>query len=640
MFTASHLDDHEQVANAPRRPSHIASQDTSSSNAVRGPTKTGSVAALAEKFESIKKANGKSNPVPRNVAERSEDDIVPGPAMWEEAEPRPAEGHRLDVDPADLRAVLHTEFEDEQLDPDVHPGQGASTTSHGRETQFENDNVSETRSQRSALDARKFTPAVPEQASPEAKSLLGELLVVESPIPGQQSAVDIPILAPQPSVDPPDTSSDLDADQRAESPSDTTDTAWQEPLHVAYVSPSPRSQSPASDEGVSLGEAAVPSSQPPHEDLLVARRSVVDLRRSPSEGLPPVQEDPHEEEAEAGRQGTSLTPGVATRDIDRDSGFVTDSPVLSRIRQFEKGQQQRDSGVHMRDSPGTSPRLLGTRALSPQPVRLSQSSLEDEGAKLEYQSSRRPSPARSDIQPRLREATPVLEAQAPPVTPEPQKNRSTSHKKYPDLGPSPGRAAAAIAVAGGATLLARDAATSPAGSLRSMSSKTTEQQRATPEPQRRVASNTGMSRTRTPEPLTLNVRPESPSLFRHSGTPPLRSRRTRSGDLRSLSQLSNRSQSHSDLGVDPGLFDPGQAAAAAAAASGSPASAANRPTRPTRSPTSSDLKKATTPAAAQTNLNPVANEGRVRAKDMADVYVSRKIIISTPAVLFIPSSII
>ncbi|KAK7737397.1 hypothetical protein SLS53_006470 [Cytospora paraplurivora] len=513
VFTAPHLDDHEQAATASRRPSHITSQDTSTSNVVKGPTKTGSVAALAEKFESIKKANGKSNPVPRNVAERSEDDTVPGPAMWERAEPRPAKGHRLDVDPADLRAVPHTEIEDEQLDPDVHPGQGASTTSHGRETQFGNDNVSETRSQQSELDARKFTPPVPEQASPEAESLLGELLVVESPIPGQQSTIDIPILAPQPSIDPPDTPSDLDAGQKADSPSDTTDTAWQKPLHVPHGSPSPRSQSPASERGLSLGEAAIPSSQPPHEDLLVARRSVVDLRRSPSGGLPPVQEDPHEEEAEAGKKGASLTPGVATRDIDRDSGFVTDSPVLSRIRQFEKSQQQRDSGVDMRDSPRTSPRLLGTRAFSPQPARLSQSSLEDEGAKLEDQSSRRPSPARSDSQRGLREATPVLEAQEPPVTPEPQKSRSTYHKKYPDLGPSPGKAGPATAVAGGATLLARDAATSPAGSLRT-----------------------------------------------------------------------------------------------------------NRPTTPTRSPTSSNLKKATTPAAAQTNLNPVANEGRVRAKDMADVY--------------------
>lgn len=442
-------------------------------------------------------------------------------------------------------------------------------------------------------------------------------MVVESPDPGQQTAVDFSITEPQFSVGPPDKLPGHDTSQMATIPASTTDTTSNESQDAPRDLPSPRSPSPASEKDVRLEEPVLPSIETTDNNAILGRpSSAVSFRRPISRGLPPVQEEPQEGEFEAGNQWVSSSSGAVTPDVNRDSGFVTGSPIFPRLRQFENAHQQRDSGVHVRDSPGTSPKLLGIRDFSPRRAQLSQSSFEDEDTKLEVTRSKQPSPAGSETQQRLREATPRLEAHEPPVTPEPQKSRPTSPKKYPELGPSPGKTVAAAAVAGGAALPTRGARTSPAPSERSVSDKI-EQQRAAYEPLRRVVSNTAISRTRTPEPLSL--RAESPSLFRYSGTPPLRSRRTRSGDLRSLGQSSSRSHSHSDLVLD---------SRASPAGSGSPASAANnpghtthRPTTPSRSPTSSDLKRATSPsAAAQTINTPVANEGRVRAKDMADVY--------------------
>ncbi|ROW11614.1 hypothetical protein VMCG_01432 [Cytospora schulzeri] len=623
-ITDLNLNDRQQATTASTRPSHGASQETSIPE-VKDLAKKGGVAALAEKFGGTKRAHGKTKQIPNYVDQGSprDDDNFDEPAIWEGAERRPFESSRLDVDSDNFWAVPDTKLEDEQLEPDVLPGQGTSSTSHGRETQFGDDNVSETRSQPSVSDARKFTPQVPEPASPKAEIHLEEPVVVESPVPSQKPTIESPMTEPQLSVEPPDKPPDLDSGQMGDVPAsitETADTTLNEFRDAPYGSPSPQftspaSESPASEKGVRLEEPVLPDLKTTDDDALSARpSSAVSFRRSISRGLPPVREEPQEEDLESGNQGISFSPGAVTPDINRDSGFVTDSPIFPRLRQSERAHQQRDSGVHMRDSPGTSPKLLSTRGFSPQPARLSQSSLEDEGANLELTLSRQPSPAESETQRRLRETTPILEAQEPPVTPEPQKSRPTSHKKYPDLGPSPGKTVAAAAIAGGAALLTREALTHPAASERSVSDKI-DQKRVTPEPLRRVVSNTAISRTRTPEPL--NLRPESP--FRHSGTPPLRSRRTRSGDLRSLGQSSNRSHSHSDLVLD---------SRASPAAGGSPASASNnpghathRPTTPSRSPTSSDLKRATSPAAAaQTNNTPVANEGRVRAKDMADVY--------------------
>lgn len=292
-----------------------------------------------------------------------------------------------------------------------------------------------------------------------------------------------------------------------------------------------------------------------------------DFRRSVSRGLPPVQEEPHEED---------MT-------VNRDSGFVAaaaDSPMATpwtRHRFEDDGAQQRDSGVHLRPTSSSS------RGVSPEG---------GEGARLSAALS-----------------TPLLEALEPPVTPEEEeephkKYRRATRRKYPDLGPGP---------------LTTTRSPSPSTSVASA----------------RAASNTSITRARTPEHQHHH------QLMRHSGTPPLRSRRTRSGDLRSLTQSTNRSATASPLAapvVAIGLEQPPgplhrqslSPAPALTPAAAVPASSCSSPaSAPAPAASHSDLRRTTSTAAAvsTTSLHnaaaaPIANEGRVRAKDMADVYVS------------------
>lgn len=602
---------------SPRSPQY-SPRDSSSFEAARDPSKKGSVAALAERFGGAKKATGKTGVVSDYVDNHhpQDDDLFDEPAMWGGAEHEPLGAARLDVDSGDYWAVHDTNLEEEQSDPDMqHSGQGAAATSHGREpTTPGSDNVSEPRSQPD-IDAGTFTPQIPDQASRETEIHL-ESVVVESPVLGSQSSVDFPTGEQQPLVNSPRELPDARLDL-PESSEDAT-------LYQPQGSSTPRSRSPTPEKQSSF-EQLTPTIETRDDDELAAGPSVIDFSRSLPTGLPSVQEEPHEEEAESTKPFIPAGPRAVTPDVNRDSGVVTGSPVPPRVHQFESTQQQRDSGVHMRDPSGASPRLLGTRAFSPQPARLSHSSIEDESANVDDKSSKRSSNAESEAQRRFREATPVLEAQDAPVTPEPRKNTSKS-RKYPDLGPSPGKKAAAAALAGGGALLAAGAtrsrtpspSPSPAASQRSVSDVTDElRASALPRQRRAASSNTGISRAKTPEPL--NLRAESPSLLRHSGTPPLRSRRTRSGDLRSLSQLSNRSLS--DLGAQASS-SPASALSLSAANKGAPAHPSTTPT-----PASSDLRRATTPAAVAqgTNNAPTANEGRVRSKDMADVYVSNPI---------------
>lgn len=604
---------------SPRSPQY-SPRDSSSFEAARDPSKKGSVAALAERFGGAKKATGKTGTVSDYVDNNhpQDDDLFDEPAMWDGAEHEPLRAARLDVDSGDYWTVHETNLEEEQSDPDMqNSGQGAAATSHGREpTTPGSDNVSEPCSQPD-IDAGTFTPQIPDQASREAEIPL-ESVVVESPVLGSQSSVDFPTDEQQPMVKSP---REL-PDARPDLPESSEDANLHDFLYQPQDSPTPPPRSPVPEKMSSL-EGVTPIIEAKNENASVAGPSVVDFSRSMPMGLPSVQEEPHEEEAESSKHVLPAAARAVTPDVNRDSGVVTGSPGPPRVHQFESAQQQRDSGVHMRDPSGASPRLLGTRAFSPHPARLSHSSIEDEGANIDDKSPKRSSTAESEAQRRFREATPVLEAQDAPVTPEPRKSKSKS-RKYPDLGPSPGKKAAAAALAGGGALLAAGAtrsrspspSPSPAPSQRSVSDVTDElRASALPRQRRAASSNTGISRARTPEPLSL--RAESPSLLRHSGTPPLRSRRSRSGDLRSLSQLSNRS--HSDLGAQ---------------ASSSPASAvsaANKGPPAHPSPASSDLRRATTPAvvAQGTNNPPTANEGRVRSKDMADVYVSQSFIEQT-----------
>lgn len=518
----------------------------------------------------------------------------------------------------------------------MYIGLSSPSTAPGSETRFGDDNVSVTHSPTSQ-DAGSFTRQVPEHAVREEEVPL-ESLVLESPVLGSQASFEMTTDEPQAASHSPKSPLEDDTSRITNRSPRVTDTAFGEPRSQLHHLLTPSSASPTSDRGASLGESALPSLTTSDDAARLDFMPIVDFRRPVSRGLPPVQEEPQEEEAESVKHATTLT--VTTPDINRDSGFVADSPIPPWARRLDD-VQQRDSGVHLRDSLGASPGPPGSRGVSPEPSRQSRSSLEDEGARLDDKPRRSPM-AGSKARRRLRDETPVLEAQEPPVTPEPQKSRSgrsRSHKTYPDLGPKTTIAAAALAGGGallagaraGATSRSPSPSSSPDPGKRSVSDKTADKRRASASPQdtppsrRRAVSNTGISRARTPEPL--NLRPDSPSLLRHSATPPLRSRRTRSGDLRSLSQSSQLS--HSDLGARGSPSSPAPVSRdAAPAPAPTPAPAANTPAPASSSSSSSasDLKRAAiTPASAsatQPSKSPVANEGRVRTKDMADVYVS------------------
>ncbi|KAI0841969.1 hypothetical protein F5Y06DRAFT_165018 [Hypoxylon sp. FL0890] len=257
--------------------------------------------------------------------------------------------------------------------------------------------------------------------------------------------------------------------------------------------------------------------------------------------LPPVEEETHEElqkEQQSQVRDVSDKASIITGPItvpNRDSGFSSDSPHPKR-RSFVD-PSLRDSGVHLRDWPESTPKR------------------EDELPEEEPSAIRTPQPnERRGKKLGLGNETPKLET---PVTRslEDEAKTTTDPKKplsskYGEVGQR-----------------------SVSDNLSRSSTPRTESQL------RRSASNTSISRLRTPEPLQF--RPNSPgrSSFRPgTNTPPLSLRRVdkrMSGDLRSLSSnLSNNSASRENLHQ------------------------------------------------SQQQSTPVANEGRVRTKDMTDVYVS------------------
>ncbi|KAF5582626.1 hypothetical protein FPCIR_9475 [Fusarium pseudocircinatum] len=308
--------------------------------------------------------------------------------------------------------------------------------------------------------------------------------------------------------------------------------------------------------------------------LVGSDSDISDLHRSPSRLLEPVLEVP---EAEVEPAKDAFSTPKAKRDsapvgealsfqrrsrrlseeAHRDSGFGGELAGLRRSKPASQ-EASRDSGVHTAD--------WAERESQIQPV----------VDRAVLQTPDPPSERRLRRSPR---GTPVLrEPAAPGPTPEPEKK-----KQYGALTPA-GTAVAAVAVGAGLAAALRGPepstpvpipTTSPNPILsslsgqRSASDDATPSRRSTPRLEgsgRRTVSNTSLSRRRTPEPLKL--RPESPGINRSSGTPtpPLRRVDKRmSSDLRALRQQN-------------------------------------------------------TTVAAPVSSTPVANEGRARAKDMADVY--------------------
>jgi predicted nucleic acid-binding Zn-ribbon protein len=232
--------------------------------------------------------------------------------------------------------------------------------------------------------------------------------------------------------------------------------------------------------------------------------SGVEFRRSPTRGLPAVQEVPEAEAVEA--QYNWPTP-----EMKRDSGFAPESPNPQRRRSLGfQDEQQRDSGIHTDDY---------------------------KDGKMQMQT---PEPSREKKLQRSPFATPVLaEPGAAAATPEPEKKRSRrTAKDYGEVGLM--GATAAAATGGGLVALA---ATTPkdtperrsvSDSLQRRGPSASVSPRAEPVARRSV-SNTSLSRKHTPEPLKF--RPESPGIQRSTPTPPLRRIDKRlSGDLRALRQ--------------------------------------------------------------------------------------------------------
>jgi hypothetical protein len=255
--------------------------------------------------------------------------------------------------------------------------------------------------------------------------------------------------------------------------------------------------------------------------------------------LPPVlEEDTPEHESDKTPPNKSFqSEELGFQDVNRDSAFVTGSPIPQPRSLADNHEYSRDSGVHLREWNDTP-------------------------------SGKKRSPVNSKDDPLSRMSWPPVNEEAETV----DLDRSSRHRKEEDekFRRSPMDKVARAAIALGGTGVALAAVGTPKDKeLRSGSPRLG---RKTPD----------YHRLQTPDHAKSLSRPGSVNSNRSSPTPPLRrSDRKLSGDLRSLSQ---RSQ--------PNLAKTAKEAE--------------------RSPTTSVINES----------NPIANEGRVRAKDMADIYVS------------------
>lgn len=275
-------------------------------------------------------------------------------------------------------------------------------------------------------------------------------------------------------------------------------------------------------------------------------RSYMSSGRASPRVLPPVKEETHEdiekEQPKPGRGDRDKVTSTAEANRDSGSGLIANSPKPMR-RSLAGDAGQRDSGVHLHDWPESETKNQeeplhedrGTvQTPRPNEKRTKKLGLGSETPKLET--------------PRTRDQGDKVQS-----TTDPKKTRPAT---YQDVV-----------------------------SQRSVSDNISRRSTPLAERQlRRSASNTSISRMRTPEPLRF--RPESPGINPNpnlrsggttSSTPPLSLRRVdkrMSGDLRSLS--SNLSNNNNGSRENLHQFS--------------------------------------------SSTTPVANEGRVRAKDMTDVY--------------------
>ena len=306
---------------------------------------------------------------------------------------------------------------------------------------------------------------------------------------------------------------------------------------------------------------------------------------------------------------------LGVSEINRDSGCVTDSPQSTRRSFGTDNISKRDSGVHLRDWTENTPRKQeGVSEYNETGARLLPESSKDE-AKTTTPSTRF-KPLLDSETPKLR--TPAHQDKSPDLygmdqtkhTTDPEKTSSKSPSKYPGIG---GLASAAL-VTSSSPSPSPSTPTPQAQGQRSVSDIISRRQTPLADRQfRRTASITSLSRGRT-TPESPNFRVDSPSArsIRSSGTntPPLRRVDRRiSGDVGSLSHNTTGGHSHSH--TDP---------SSSSTTNHLPISTASSSSAAAFSSNVREKEKEERPIAA--------NEGRVRAKEMADVYVSHETFIN------------
>ena len=377
------------------------------------------------------------------------------------------------------------------------------------------------------------------------------------------------------------------------------------------------------------------------------------MRTHPS--LPPVQEEASSEDASddeatkkpgltAARRRFRRAP--ATPDLKRDSGFGLDSPHTSGRRQaanYEHGNDSiRDSGVELEGTPSMTSRGIEQEQKHEH---------NEERSSLTQPQPQPQSPPSGSSKTRLGQGAPRFrEPSPPPRTPEPEK-LAVKKRRAPVEEEATGAPIAPIehsAATAAATATATATATAAALPPRSLSDgQSRPPVRASPDPTaRRSASNTSLARVRTPEPLPLPLRPDGPGkpgiVRSYTGTLPLRRvERRASGDLRSVSLSQQQGQAPTTRplwaararasGDQGAISTTSSSASSSTSGSGSSArsitagAAALGAVRFFPAATTTSSASATAPPASGTNstpIPPIANEGRVRAKDMTDVYVS------------------
>ncbi|KAI4600288.1 hypothetical protein KJ359_001393, partial [Pestalotiopsis sp. 9143b] len=564
---------------------------------------TGGVAMLASKFGGAKKVKVKKGKKSKYVDKRQpkEDDIFDDPMLWESEERKIVTGNdggRIDTDTGDFwdvpdEAEEIQEDQPEKSMPKENEMEGKKSLEGGARSIPHGIIASSSELPESPIVGRDENNTREQPEMPTRETPSGHLEAPSAEASASELLQDIDEL-------------------------DTT-----EPIHSRGADASPthdmRTQmiSPSRDFG----------------DW--ARSSVMSAR-----SLPPVEEEPSEEDAELPKPRFGNV--LHTPEMNRDSGFVAESPLRRSLFDDESGN--RDSGVHMKDWPEEGAKKHGgsspTREITETASRDVKTPKRDEKKARKSQ---------------LGEEAPQLSTPTRSLgetSPDPEK-KSRSHATETTKTPRSGKYGNLASGAGPALT------PHAPGQQRSFSDKMTSRESSreeaatatTPRSAPRSTSNTGMSRLRTPEPL--NLRPESPGSVRSSGTstPPLRRVDKRmSGDLRSLSQHNGSATSvHSALGHSPhsrltspvpfpyprpsSALSSSARTPAPASSSSSPASAIH-PTsaRATKSSSDKDAqlaalqaerrRQAAAASSTSSSSTPVANEGRVRAKDMTDVYVS------------------